>query len=422
EHFDLGREGGHRRRRIVRAHDYTGSEIERGLLRSVHSSSGVTLLEDHFATRLLLDGQGRCCGALLLDTRSGTIEPVAARLTLLATGGIGQAYRHTTNPRIATGDGIAMGFRAGASVADMEFIQFHPTSLFGSNEGDRAFLVSEALRGEGAILRTADGTAFMDAYDPAGSLARRDVVARAIASEMKRLGTDHVLLDATHLEPAKMAEEFPTITRRCRELGIDVSREPIPVVPAAHYVCGGLQADPDARTTVPGLLAAGECACSGLHGANRLASNSLLEALVFADRAAASAGDNLPSPGKPDLPSAEAGTGPDAEAEISAARARLQELMWDRAGIVRNDAGLAQAESEITALAERVAAARPALSVAALELGNLLESARLVVACALRRAESRGLHFNEDHPKKDTRFEHDTVVSRAECEPLGFGR
>jgi L-aspartate oxidase len=417
-HFDLGREGGHRRRRIVHASDFTGLEVERGLLHSVHAEPNVTLLEDRFAVRLLLDSGGRCCGALLLDTHSGAVSPVRARVTLLATGGLGQVYRHTTNPRIATGDGLAMGFRAGARAANMEFIQFHPTSLAGSRDGDRAFLVSEALRGEGAILRTRDGDAFMDRYDRAGSLARRDVVARAIASELRRSGEDHVLLDATHLDPHRLAESFPTITGKCRELGIDVARDPIPVVPAAHYVCGGLMTNDRAETSVPNLLAAGECACSGLHGANRLASNSLLEALVFADRAAESARSASSVPGPPEPWPGRTGAGEGKE-EVAALREELQTLMWERAGIVRTDAGLERARTGVEELAGRVAELNPAPSVPVLEIENMLEAARLIVACAQRRPESRGLHYNEDHPETDARFQQDTVVSRHERAPLG---
>ncbi len=420
-HFDLGREGGHRRRRIVRAHDCTGAEVERGLLHAVHALNGVTLLEDHFALELVLDEGGACCGALLLDTRSGAVEPAYARATLLATGGVGQVYRHTTNPRIATGDGLAMGYSAGAQVANMEFIQFHPTSLYGSREGDRVFLVSEALRGEGAILRARDGTAFMDAYDPAGSLARRDVVARAIASELKRRGDEYVLLDATHLDPARIAERFPTITAKCREMGIDVALQPIPVVPAAHYACGGLLTNDRAETNVPGLLAAGECACTGLHGANRLASNSLIEALVFADRAVEAAAARMPARPCPVGSRRRAGSRTCDEL-LAELRRQVQDVMWQGAGIVRSDRGLEQAEQEIARMTERLAAACPALTVAAVELANLLDAARLIVACARRRPESRGLHFNEDHPDRNPDYQKDTVISKTDSGQQGPGR
>jgi len=265
EHFDLGQEGGHRCRRIVHAHDFTGAEVERGLLATVRSDPNVAMLGEHFAIDLVLDDGGRCSGALVLDNSRGHVEVVRARVSLLATGGMGQAWLHTTNPLIATGDGVAMGYRAGARTANMEFVQFHPTSLYGHLLEGRAFLISEAVRGEGAILRTRDGHAFMPAYHPDADLAPRDVVARAIATELRLRGGDYVLLDATHLEPRRLRERFPNISETCLKLGIDITRQPIPVVPAAHYSCGGIETNEWAETSVPGLYAAGECACSGLH-------------------------------------------------------------------------------------------------------------------------------------------------------------
>jgi L-aspartate oxidase len=424
EHFDLGQEGGHRRRRIVHAHDFTGSEIEHGLLKAVRSNRNVTMLEEHFAIDLVRDDDGRCCGALALDKSTDTVELVRARVCLLATGGMGQAWLHTTNPRIATGDGVAMGYRAGARIADMEFVQFHPTSLYGHELEGRAFLISEAVRGEGAILRTRDGHAFMPEYHPDADLAPRDVVARAIASELRLRGGEYVLLDATHLDPKRLRTRFPNITETCLRLGIDITRQPIPVVPAAHYVCGGIETNDRAETSVPGLFAAGECACSGLHGANRLASNSLLEALVMADRAAEKAAEVMgvpgakrpgvqvrvrpPEPQNPRTPSAE-----DADRVVELRR-RLQSRMWQSAGIVRTDAGLAEAREELVLCAAE--AERLGQSVAGMELRNLLAVSLLVVECALRRPESRGLHYNEDHPKPDARYERDTVISRSELE------
>ncbi len=416
EHFDLGQEGGHRRRRIVRAHDFTGAEIEHGLLRAVRSDRNVTMLEEHFVVDLVLDDRGRCRGALVLDTSNGAVEVIGARICLLATGGMGQAWLHTTNPRIATGDGVAMGFRAGARIANMEFVQFHPTALFGHLIEGRAFLISEAVRGEGAILRTRDGHAFMPSYHPDAELAPRDVVARAIATELKQHGDDYVLLDATHLDPKRLRERFPNISETCLKLGIDITRQPIPVVPAAHYLCGGIETNDWAQTSVPGLYAAGECACSGLHGANRLASNSLLEALVMADRAAAMASEEpadavgkevlIPTPSAP--PSASAVP----DARIAGLLGRLRERMWQNAGIVRSDAGLAEARRDLMALVSE--GAGTGQTVAAMELRNLLAVSVLVVECALRRLESRGLHYNEDHPNPDDRFRHDTVISRSE--------
>jgi len=419
EHFDLGQEGGHRRRRIVHAHDFTGSEIEQGLLKAVRSDPNVTMLEEHFAVELVLDEDGRCCGAFVLDKSNGTIELVRARVCLLAAGGMGQAWLHTTNPRIATGDGIAMSYRAGARIANMEFVQFHPTSLYGHQLEDRAFLISEAVRGEGAILRTRDGHAFMPEYHPDADLAPRDVVARAIATELRLRGGDHVLLDATHLDPHRLRTRFPNISETCLRLGIDITRQPIPVVPAAHYVCGGIETTDRAETSVPGLFAAGECACSGLHGANRLASNSLLEVLVMADRAAERAAEEVQSPvSEVQSPKSrvQSPTCSDAgDARVAELRRRLQNRMWQSAGIVRTDAGLAEAREELLTLAAE--AERLESSVDGMELRNLLAASRLVIECALRRPESRGLHHNEDHPQPDDRYQRDTVTSRSELEP-----
>jgi L-aspartate oxidase len=422
EHFDLGQEGGHRRRRIVHAHDFTGSEIEHGLLKAVRSNRNVTVLEEHFAIDLVLDEDGRCCGALALDKSNGTVELVRARVCLLATGGMGQAWLHTTNPRIATGDGIAMGYRTGARIADMEFVQFHPTSLFGHLLEDRAFLISEAVRGEGAILRTRDGHAFMPEYHPDADLAPRDVVARAIATELRLRGGDYVLLDATHLDPNRLRTRFPNISETCLRLGIDITRQPIPVVPAAHYVCGGIETNDRAETSVPGLYAAGECACSGLHGANRLASNSLLEALVMADRAAERAACEVrcqesrvksrESRVRSPKSKVQSQTSVPDDSRVVGLRRRLQCRMWQNAGIVRTDAGLAEAREELVTLAAEAERLGP--SVDGMELRNLLAASRLVVECALRRPESRGLHHNEDHPKPDDRYERDTVISRSE--------
>jgi L-aspartate oxidase len=431
--FDLGQEGGHRRRRIVHAHDFTGLEIERGLLSAVRTSTGVRVLEQHLAIDLVRDERGRCGGALILNRETGRVQEVQAGVTLLATGGIGQAWRSTTNPPIATGDGIAMAYRAGARVANMEFVQFHPTALYGHRLNDRAFLVSEAVRGEGAILRTQGGRAFMPEYHEDADLAPRDVVARAIAHELHRSGEDHVLLDATHLDPERVRSRFPNIFGTCLKFGLDMTRQPLPVVPAAHYVCGGVQTNAWAETSIPGLYAAGECACSGLHGANRLASNSLLEALVFADRAATRARETPPSPvggaSRPDSLSDSGNLQSDfcnLQSDFSCSSAlpppssllpRLQDLMWQHAGIVRTDSGLELASAGLDQLERKAQPVSKTLTVPAVELHNLLTVARLVVECARRRRESRGLHFNEDHPEPDDRFAHDTLIDRSEIEP-----
>ncbi len=418
--FDLGQEGGHQRRRIIHARDATGFEIERGLLKAVRTRKDVTIWEEHFTVDLVLDQNGICCGADVLDKSTGKLKRVYARVCLLATGGVGQVYRHTTNPAIATGDGIAMAYRAGARIANMEFIQFHPTTLFGHRIDDRVFLISEAVRGEGAVLRTTDGKDFMPAYHPDGSLAPRDVVARAIAAELTRRGEEFVLLDCTGIAPSRLRERFPNIYKTCLDFGIDITREPIPVVPAAHYVCGGIVVNTWGETSIKRLFAAGECACTGLHGANRLASNSLLEALVFAERAAMKANeevkqdscafpDSLRSEGvKPFFKKLE----DNERAGVDELLAQLRDLMWRDAGIVRSDTGLKEADAQLTKIAAQASLLiKDSFCVPVLELRNMLTVAKLIITCASRRLESRGLHYNRDHPFPDERFEKDTVVS-----------
>ena len=410
--LSLGREGGHSRRRIVRADDLTGREIERALLAAVADSPRIQVLEDHFALDLLLSAgeqnrANRCTGALVLGPR-GEIRPFSARAVVLATGGGGQVYRHTTNPSISTGDGVAMASRAGAAIANMEFIQFHPTALFPAEAP--TFLISEAVRGEGAVLRRRDGEEFMHRYHSAGALAPRDVVARAIDRELKESGDDFVLLDASALRGEVLHDRFPNIIAETAARGWDMSREPIPVVPAAHYLCGGVLTDRRGRTSLPGLFAIGETACTGVHGANRLASNSLLEALVFAGGAAEELRTRL-------LRRSESQGEPAAEPALRAAgeaqRAELRSLMWNRVGIVRSDEQLTEAGIRIADLRRSLSGGSPAADIEAAEHRNLLEIARLIALCASWRRESRGLHFNLDHPFRDNeRFLRDTIVLR----------
>jgi L-aspartate oxidase len=422
--LSLGREGGHSRRRILHAADLTGREIERALLEAVAGSPAIRVLDDHFLWRLLTVPhpetlRARCAGAWVLDVRRRRWIRVAARAVLLATGGCGRLYRHTTNPDIAAGDGIAVGYLAGAAVANLEFVQFHPTALHPA--GSRAFLITEALRGEGAVLRGADGEPFMERHHPAGSLAPRDVVARAIDAELRRSGAEHVLLDASGVPPGVLAERFPNILAVCRREGIDVPAEPIPVVPAAHYQCGGLLTDWDGRTSLPGLFAAGEVACTGVHGANRLASNSLLEAVVFAHRAARRLTAELPV-----LPPAAAGSdgGPSdppagrrggASAGPGEVEREVRRIMWEEVGIVRSDERLERARDRLDALAAYRAdpAGADAAAMHAREVEFLVLVASLVVRCARRRLESRGLHYTGSHPHRDgERFLRDTVLAR----------
>ncbi len=349
----------------------------------------------------------------MLDVHGGEFLGVRSSAVYLATGGSGRLFRHTTNPDIATGDGTAIGYEAGAAVANLEFMQFHPTALYPA--GSRAFLISEAVRGEGAILRRLDGEPLMDRYHPAGSLAPRDIVARAIHAELAQDGGEHALLDVSMISEERFAERFPTIFTTCREHGLAVPDEPIPVIPAAHYQCGGLLTDWDGRTSLAGLYAAGEVACTGVHGANRLASNSLLEAVVFAHRTARRLKVDLAvlpdgdSTWSAELP--EPQDGEDAE-QI---QEQVRELMWENVGLVRSDEGLARARRLLHELATRPVAI-PAAGVDAMrarESEFVVRVAMLVVRSAQRRKESRGLHFNRDHPYRDSEhFLRDTVLAR----------
>ena len=413
----LGREGGHSHRRIVHALDRTGRAIEAALLAAVAEHPSIQVLEDHLAVDLLVSegARGRRCdGCVVYDRTAGHARAVGAHYTLLATGGFGRIYRHTTNPAIATGDGLAMAWRAGARVANLEFVQFHPTALYPAE--DRAVLISEALRGEGAELLAIDGRPLMEAH-PQGSLATRDVVARTIDLELKRTGAPHALLDATGIPAEELERRFPNIVAECAARGFDPRVAPVPVVPAAHYACGGVATDADGRTSIDRLFAVGEVAFTGVHGANRLASNSLLEAVVYSHRAALAVADGLAR--GPEEPAADAapapGTASDALGADDEGRGAIEGvvrgLMWEDVGIVRTDERLARATRTLEAWRDDPEALGGLSGSGRVEARNLLLAATLVARCARSRKESRGLHHNLDHPETDPACRHDTVLS-----------
>ena len=404
--YHLTREGGHSQRRVMHAADQTGREIERTLLEAA-GRAGVQFFEEHHAIDLIMSSKvhstapDRTLGAYALDLRTGEVNAFVARVVVLATGGAGKVYLYTTNPDVATGDGLAMAFRAGAAIANLEFIQFHPTCLF--HPQAKNFLISEALRGEGGILRNRAGEAFMERYDPRRELAPRDVVARGIDSELKRRGDDCAYLDMTHLSKGFLLEHFPHIYATCVAFGIDMAVTPIPVVPAAHYVCGGVCTDLHGQTSIPGLLAVGEAACTGLHGANRLASNSLLEGLVFghraAERARALAADVRRIPDAPEWDPGSA-VPPDEGVIVKQNWDEIRHLMWNYVGIVRTDKRLARAQRRLDNLVGEIQEYYWGYLVTRdlLELRNVADVARLIVACAQERHESRGLHYTLSWP------------------------
>lgn len=426
--YDLHREGGHSHRRILHAADFTGKEMVRALYAAAAAHPNITLLDHHLAVELITEAwlarrvnaippsDDHVRGAYVLNERTGVVEPVAARVVVLATGGAGKVYQYTTNPEVATGDGMAMAWRAGARMANMEFVQFHPTALF--HHAEHHFLVSEALRGEGGTLVLPDGSRFMPRYDPErAELAPRDIVARAIDAELKEKGLDCVFLDMTHLSRAELEHKFPTIFHTLASLGIDMSTRPIPVVPAAHYMCGGVVSDLHGESSIRNLFAVGEVSCTGLHGANRLASNSLLEAIVFAHRAADTVLgrlSSLPVPGP--LPDWDPGKAVDSDelVVINQTWREIRSFMWNYVGIVRTHRRLDRARRRIALLKDEIRDAywdfritRPLV-----ELRNLLNVSDMIVKCALRRRESRGLHYVRDFPETDDRFVEDTVIQR----------
>ena len=427
--FDLAREGGHSRRRIIHAHDLTGAEVERILSEKVLAHPNIRVFEHHMGVNLItlerLVRQGRvvteadkaCLGAYVLNTGTGQVDTFLARLTLLATGGAGKVYLYTSNPDVATGDGVAMAYRAGAVIGNMEFVQFHPTCLY--HPAAKNFLISEALRGEGAVLLDRQGHRFMEKYHELKDLAPRDTVARAIDQEMKKSGDDCVYLDISHKDADFLKSRFPNIYQRCYELGIDMTREPIPVVPAAHYMCGGVVTDTWGRTTIANLYAVGEVSMTGLHGANRLASNSLLEALVFSHQAAQAAREALPAlQARPAVPVAAwetyGATDSDEAVVVSHSWEEIRRFMWNYVGIVRSNSRLERAQARIGPVLKEINDYYWKFLITSdlLELRNIAYVADLIIRMALARKESRGLHYNLDYPQRDDdNFRRDTLIS-----------
>jgi len=425
--LDLTMEGGHSKQRVIHAKDYTGREVEKALIKAVRSHKNIKIYENHLAVDLITqhhlrdyvpasDEKIRCWGAYALDVESNRIKRFLARTTLLATGGAGRVYLHTTNPQIATSDGVAMAYRAGARIANMEFIQFHPTSL--CHPQAQSFLISEAVRGEGGKLKLKSGETFMCKYDSRAELAPRDVVARAIDYELKKTGDLCVYLDVTHLQKDFIKNRFPNIYKRCLEFGLDITKQPIPVVPAAHYMCGGITTDIDGKTDIQGLYACGEVACSGMHGANRLASNSLLEAIVFAHFAAKSSQNQSKDQFLfPDIPVwSEEGVFDQKEwIIISHSRKEIETVMWDYVGISRSNSRLEMAKSRIDILLEEIDDFYHLNPVTydVIELRNISLVAELIVNSALERKESRGLHYNLDYPQRDDgNYLKDTILQK----------
>jgi len=428
--LDLGREGGHSQKRIVHAQDMTGLELETVLVNHVRNNKRITLYENHIAIDIITystrmksglittDQEDCCCGAYILNRKTNRVETFCAKITLLATGGAGKAYLYTSNPDIATGDGIAMGYRAGATITNMEFVQFHPTCLY--HPDAKNFLISEAVRGDGGILIDSSGVPFMEKYASQKDLALRDVVARAIDTELKKSGDDSVYLDISHKDSRFVKERFPNLYQKCLTFGIDMTKDPVPVVPAAHYICGGIATDMKGRSDIDRLYAIGETACTGLHGANRLASNSLIEALVYADKAAKQAVEDLRRINFSALPQPsvwdEVGTTDSDEGiMVSQNWDEIRRFMWSYVGIVRSDKRLARAQRRIEIVQKEIQEYYWNFKVAAdlIELRNIALVAELIIKCAINRKESRGLHFNLEYPERDDeRWLKDTAIRK----------
>jgi L-aspartate oxidase len=407
----LNREGGHSHRRIVHTNDATGKAVSLSLIERAKEHANIELFEHHNVVDLITVPNSaasakRVIGAYVLDAQTHQVKTIAARVVVLATGGANKVYLYSTNPQSSTGDGIALAWRAGCRVSNMEFMQFHPTCLYHPHPQARSFLISEAVRGEGGKLILPDGSPFMQNFDPRGELAPRDIVARAIDHEIKKRGIDCVYLDISHKSEQFIREHFPTIYQHCLEFGIDITKEPIPVVPAAHYTCGGVLTDSHARTDIDNLYAIGEVACTGLHGANRMASNSLLECLVFADLASEDILRKLPAiPTAPNIPDWDESQVSDSDEEVVVSHNwdELRHFMWDYVGIVRTDKRLNRAMNRVELLKKEIAEYYGNFRVTSdlLELRNLVIVAELIIRCAQQRKESRGLHYTLDYPETD---------------------